>query len=66
MKCNAVEGKLEHLLWGSASEPFPWTAVQPVFHLLDLCVGELRDVATFRDVLSDEAVEVFVAAALPR
>lgn len=45
--------------------PLPWTPVELVFDLLDLLVGELADVAAFRNVLADETVEILVAAALP-
>lgn len=43
-----------------------WGGGRSVFELLDLRVGEQADVATLRGVLTDEAVEVLVAAALPR
>ena len=45
--------------------PFSWPLVELVFDRLNLSFGELGEVAALGEVLAQEAVEIFIAAALP-
>lgn len=52
--------------WRSEPECFSWSVVKSVLHGLDEFVSQFFEGLFFRDVLSDEAVGIFVQSTLPR
>ena len=61
-----LSGNQEDLARGLVAEYLAGAGVEFIFDPLDVGVGQRREVCAFWEVLSDEAVSVFVEAAFPR
>ena len=67
VKCNGqISGAEENLARGLVAEHLSGARVEFVLDPLDIGIGQNREVGTFWEVLPEEAVSVFVEAALPR
>src|ERR1700691_5816253 len=65
-KCNKlILGVEENLAWGFVSENLSGTRIELILDLLDFGIGYYREVGAFWEVLSDEAVGVFVETTFP-
>ena len=66
-KCNGeIFGVEENLTRSSVAEYLSGTRVEYVLDPLDIGIGYNREIGTFWEVLSEQAVGVFVEATFPR
>ena len=56
---------MEYLLRDSITESFARPGVQPIGELVAIQLCHMSQRSSFREVLSDQAVEVFVRTAFP-
>src|SRR6266581_1254894 len=55
-----------NLCWGFESQGLPWVLIEPQSDLVQVGLRETREICSSREILSQQAIGVLVAAALPR